>query len=95
MTKTEGLPDKLDASAGSVSTHPGPPVDVDTTTSSPWLTVREAAKVVKCGRRLIYREVKAGRLVASKIGLRRDLRIHRDWIDEWLKRCAAPVEVKP
>ena len=47
------------------------------TYKSPWLTVVETALVARCGRRLIYREVKAGRLRAARIGLlRRNLRIH-------------------
>ena len=62
------------------------------TYKSPWLTVVETALVARCGRRLIYREVKAGRLRAARIGLlRRNLRIHRDWVDAWLEQCAEPV----
>ena len=60
---------------------------------SPWLTVAEAAAIAKCGKRLVYREVKARRLRAARIGLRRDLRIHRDWVDEWLEACAEPHPV--
>ena len=87
MTKTEGFHHNPDASAAE-ATHSGPPCD-----PSEWLTVNEVAKVAKCGRRLIYREVKAGRLRAARLGLRRDIRVHRDWIREWLERCAAPIEV--
>jgi excisionase family DNA binding protein len=60
---------------------------------SPWLTVAESAEIAKVGRKLIYREIKAGRLRAATIGGRRDLRIHRDWIDQWLERSATPVIV--
>jgi excisionase family DNA binding protein len=60
---------------------------------SPWLTVKEAATTAKCGAKLIYREIKAGRLRAARIGNRRDLRIHRDWIDDWLERSATPIIV--
>ena len=105
MTETAALyhetPEEI---AGHEATHTGgqeapgrdrhrPAVDVDNN-PSPWLKVAESAKVANCGPRLIYREVKAGRLRAARLGLRRDLRIHRDWIDQWLERCAAPVEVK-
>ena len=62
--------------------------------ASPWLTVVEAAQVAKCGRRLIYREVKAGRLRAARIGLRRDLRINLEWVTEWLTACSEPTEHK-
>ena len=104
MTETAALYHEVpEAIARHEATHTGgqeapgrdghrPVVDVDNN-PSPWLTVAEAAKVVKCGRRLIYQEVKAGRLRAARLGLRRDIRVHRDWIREWLERCAAPVEV--
>jgi excisionase family DNA binding protein len=62
--------------------------------SSPWLTVKEACTVAKVGVKLLYREVKAGRLRAARIGDRRDIRIHRDWIDAWLAASAEPVEIR-
>ncbi len=62
---------------------------------SDWLTIKESCPVAKCGPKLIYREIKAGRLRAARIGGRRDLRIHRSWIDEWLMRCATPIEITP
>jgi excisionase family DNA binding protein len=62
-------------------------------TPSPWLTVREATHIAKCGPKTLRREIAAGRLRAARIGGRRDIRIHRDWIDEWLLRCAEPIEV--
>jgi excisionase family DNA binding protein len=62
---------------------------------SPWLTVKEAAIVAKCGTRTIRKEVAAGRLRAARIGGRRDIRIHRDWVDAWLEATATPVEVRP
>src|SRR5262245_13274841 len=55
---------------------------------SVWLTVSEAAKRARCGRRVIYHEVQAGRLRAAKIGGRRTLRVHENWVDEWLERAA-------
>lgn len=60
---------------------------------SPWLTVTEAATIAKCGKKLIYREIAAGRLRAARIGGRRSLRIHRDWIDDFFIRSATPVVV--
>jgi excisionase family DNA binding protein len=51
---------------------------------SPWLTVREAAGRARCGVKTIYREVRAGRLRAARIGGRRELRLLAEWIDEWL-----------
>ena len=64
-------------------------------TSSDWLTVEQARNIAQCGAKLLYREIKAGRLRAARIGGRRDLRIQRSWIDEWLTRCATPIEIAP
>ena len=52
--------------------------------SSPWFTAEEAAERARCGVKVIYREVRAGRLRAARIGGRRELRFLPEWIDEWL-----------
>jgi excisionase family DNA binding protein len=54
------------------------------TTLTPWLTVSEAANRARCGKRLIYREVHAGRLKAARVGGRRELRLLPEWIDAWM-----------
>ncbi len=51
---------------------------------SPWLTVREAAARARCGVKTVYREVRAGRLRAARVGGRRELRFLVAWVDEWL-----------
>jgi len=51
---------------------------------SPWLTVNEAAERARCGPKLIYREVRAKRLRAARVGGRRELRLLPEWIDAWL-----------
>lgn len=63
-------------------------------TDTPWYTVAQASCVPQCQPKLLYREIQAGRLRAARIGARRDLRIHRDWLDEWLVASATPVEVR-
>ena len=65
----------------------------DQPADTPWLTVTEACAVAKVGHKLLYREIKAGRLRAARIGGRRDIRIHHDWIGEWLVACSQVVEV--
>jgi len=62
-------------------------------TTTPWLTVREAAARARVGSKVVYREVKAGRLRAARIGGRRDLRVLASWVDDWLTASAAPVLV--
>jgi excisionase family DNA binding protein len=62
---------------------------------TPWRTVKQVAERAQCGDGLVYREIRAGRLRAARIGGRRDLRIHDDWIDQWLTASAEPVEVRP
>ena len=51
---------------------------------SPWITVHEAARRARCGVKLIYREFRAGRLKAVRVGGRRELRLRSEWIDAWL-----------
>lgn len=50
-----------------------------------WLTVKEAANRARVGIKTIYREAKKGRLRASKVGGRRELRLKKEWIDQWLE----------
>jgi excisionase family DNA binding protein len=61
---------------------------------SPWLTVREAAARVRCGTKLIYREVQNGRLRAARVGGRRELRFRAEWIDTWLDTYATRQETR-
>ncbi len=58
--------------------------------ASPWLTVTEAARRARCGVKTIYREVRAGRLRAARIGGRRELRLLQVWVDEWLLQATTP-----
>jgi excisionase family DNA binding protein len=60
---------------------------------SPWLTVEEAAERARCGIKTIYREVRAKRLRAARVGGRRELRLKAEWVDEWLERAADPRAV--
>lgn len=59
---------------------------------SPWLMPGEAARRARCGVKIIYREVRAGRLRAARIGGRRELRLKPEWVDEWLVTTTAPTE---
>jgi excisionase family DNA binding protein len=52
-------------------------------TMTPWLRVGEAAAYARCGRKLIYREIAAGRLRAARVGGRREIRTRREWLDHW------------
>lgn len=82
-----GEPQASDSAA--VLATPEPVTTNEPERSSPWLTAAEAGKYAGVGRRLIYREVRAGRLRAAVLGHRRDLRIHRDWVDGWLTASAS------
>lgn len=64
-----------------------------TTSPSPWLTVAEAAQRARCGVKTVYREVRAGRLRAARIGGRRELRLRPEWVDTWLDQTSAVVMV--
>jgi len=61
--------------------------------SSPWLTVGEAADRARCGVKTIYREVRARRLRAARIGGRRELRLLPEWVDHWLNATAQSAHV--
>jgi excisionase family DNA binding protein len=52
---------------------------------TPWINVNEAAKRARCGVKLLYREIRAGRLQAARVGGRRELRLQPRWVDEWLR----------
>jgi excisionase family DNA binding protein len=58
--------------------------------AAPWLTPTMAAHVAQVGKSAIYREVRAGRLRAARVGGRRELRIARAWLDAWLESQAQP-----
>jgi excisionase family DNA binding protein len=62
-----------------------PPSLPPSTAPRTWLTVHDAALRARCGDKLIYREVAAGRLRAVRVGGRRSLRFRAEWIDEWLE----------
>lgn len=72
------------------STHPVAASAISSADSSPWLTVSQAADRARCGPKLIYREVRAGRLRAARIGGRRELRLLAEWVDHWLLESTTP-----
>jgi excisionase family DNA binding protein len=59
--------------------------------ASPWLTPTQAATYAQIGRRAIYREVRAGRLRAARIGGKGEIRILRAWLDDFLVAQATPI----
>jgi excisionase family DNA binding protein len=69
-------------------------VTENTNASSPWLTVTEAAERARCGVKTVYREVRAGRLRAARIGGRRELRLLPEWVDHWLLANATIHELR-
>lgn len=63
--------------------------------STPWLTAEQAAARAQVGLKLVYREVKAKRLRAARVGGRRALRLLPAWVDQWLEASSKPVEIRP
>ena len=61
-------------------------------TATPWLRIQEAAAYARCGRKLLYREIAAGRLRAARVGGRREIRLRQQWIDDWLEATTRIVE---
>jgi hypothetical protein len=65
-----------------------------TPAASPWLTIEESRHVAKCGAKLLYREIKVGRLRAARLGGRGGkILIHQDWLTAWLEASSTPVEL--
>ena len=67
--------------------------ETQSSASSPWLTVREAADRARVGVKTVYREVRAKRLRAARVGGRRELRLRAEWVDEWLIKASTAVEI--
>lgn len=59
-----------------------------------WLTAKEAAERARVTADTIYREVKAGRLRAARIGGRRELRFRESYIDAWLEQSEPQEDVR-
>jgi excisionase family DNA binding protein len=54
-------------------------------TATPRIDVNEAATRARCGVKLLYREIRAGRLQAARVGGRREIRLQAQWVDDWLR----------
>lgn len=63
------------------------------TSDTPWRKPKEAAARAQTCVDVIYREVRAGRLKAARVGGRRELRFRDEWIDAWLEASTTPREV--
>ena len=61
--------------------------------TTPWLTATESAERARVGVKVIYSEIRSGRLKAARVGGRRAFRLLPAWIDSWLEETATPVEV--
>ena len=51
---------------------------------TPWLDVHAAAAEIDSGTRTIRTAIRRGELQACAINGRGDLRIHRDWLRDWM-----------
>ena len=60
-------------------------------TSADWLTVKQAATRAQVSEATVRREVKAHRLMATRVGGRRSWRLRPEWVDEWLQASAQPA----
>jgi excisionase family DNA binding protein len=58
-----------------------------------WLVTSEAAARARVGPKTIFREVRAGRLKAARVGGRRELRFRASWVDAWLEARSTPVVI--
>lgn len=53
---------------------------------SPWMTVPQAARWIKCGPKVIYKAIASRELMAVKSGLKWMTRV--EWVDAWMMASA-------
>jgi excisionase family DNA binding protein len=61
--------------------------------ASPWLTITDACKYARIGRKVLYRAIEDGRCRAAHVDGRRKLLLKAEWIDSWLESTARIVEL--
>jgi excisionase family DNA binding protein len=61
--------------------------------ASPWLNVPGVCRRASVGRKIVYAAIANGKLRAAHIDGRRSIRVHADWVDQWLT-AAAPAVVE-
>lgn len=85
----------MGAISSSIDPRPAPVAPVP---APDWRDVRGWARVLDIGQKSLYAAVDRGDLKAAVINARGDLRISRQWIDEWLAsrvgQTVAPVHPK-
>lgn len=62
---------------------------------SPWLTVNEASKYARAGRKFLYAAIDSGRLRAAAVDGRRKILLRREWLDAWIEASTRIVDIKP
>lgn len=60
--------------------------------SSPWLDAGQGASYARVSRKLLYRAIRSGRLRAARVGGRRQVRLRREWLDEFIEGHATGPE---
>ncbi len=60
-----------------------------------WMTVREAAAYTRCSVKVLYRAIHTGALRAARVGGRRKIVLHRDWLDGYLEAMAERTQPVP
>jgi excisionase family DNA binding protein len=56
-----------------------------------WLDVPAVAREIRASRRSVYRAIRAGQLRAARINGRGDLRVSREWLDDWMRDRAKAI----
>ena len=64
-------------------------------TADPWITLSEGGAYAHVHPATLRREIKAGRLVAYRIGGRKSIRLKASAIDAWLEASHTPVQIRP
>ena len=62
---------------------------------SPWIDVPEGARYAgNLSVKTIWRACRDGKLRHARVGGRREIRLRREFIDQWLESTITPIEVR-
>ena len=54
---------------------------------TPWLGVQQSAEYLRIGVKGVYRAIRAGQLRAARLGGRQEIRVRKEWLDEYVEGC--------
>jgi excisionase family DNA binding protein len=59
---------------------------------SPWMDARRGASYARVSRKLLYRAIRGGKLKAARVGGRREVRLRKEWLDQFIESQIPKLE---